>query len=290
MKNIIILILGLIACASSIIWIRESAVPPALLAGWRLIGSAVVLLPLFLRALRKSGVRKKISHFGASAFAGLMLALHFVFWIYGARLAPAANATLVVNLVPLVMPFVTLVMVGERVTREEWIATVFTIAGLLVLAVSDFRFDPEYLKGDGMCFISMLFLTVYLAMARRHRHAGSVWIYVVPLYFIAGVICMMISVFMGVNPVMVYSGREVLLIMALVLIPTVTGHSILNYSMRHLRAQVVSIAGVGQFVFGGIIGWVLYDEVPGFLFYAASALIVAGALLVFRGVFRGTRG
>jgi drug/metabolite transporter (DMT)-like permease len=67
---------------------------------------------------------------------------------------------------------------------------------------------------------------------------------------------------------------------ALALVPTVCGHSLLNAAMRRIRGQIVSLFNVSQFVFAGLLGYLLFGEIPKALFYAASAIVVAGVSIV----------
>ena len=73
-----------------------------------------------------------------------------------------------------------------------------------------------------------------------------------------------------------------MLILGLGIIPTVLGHSILNYSMRHIRGQAVGIAALGQFIFAGIMGYFLLSDAPQQTFYVAAPLAVVGAILALR--------
>jgi drug/metabolite transporter (DMT)-like permease len=50
--------------------------------------------------------------------------------------------------------------------------------------------------------------------------------------------------------------------------------------MRRIRGQIVSLCNVSQFVFAGIMGFLLFGEVPQILFYIASAIVVAGVAVV----------
>jgi drug/metabolite transporter (DMT)-like permease len=129
----------------------------------------------------------------------------------------------------------------------------------------------------------MLFFSAYLAFSRKNRHAGSIWMYIVPLYLIAGMFCLLVS-FLFANPIKAYSLREIRLFLALGLIPTVIGHSILNYSMKTLRGQLVSLVNMGQFIFAGIMAFLLWREIPSFSFYLASLLIVVGAMTALKAV------
>ncbi len=75
--------------------------------------------------------------------------------------------------------------------------------------------------------------------------------------------------------------REVLLIAALVIVPTVIGHSILNYSLKHMRGQLVGIINLFQFVFVGVMAWCV-DEPPTWTILPAAALVLTGAIIVVR--------
>jgi len=111
----------------------------------------------------------------------------------------------------------------------------------------------------------------------------SIWLYIVPVYFIAGVTCFIVSLFF-VSPLAIHSTKDLLFIVGLGIVPTVMGHSILNYSMRHIRGQTVSIANLGEFVFAGLMAFFLLDEIPRWSFYAACLLVVGGAVVALRAM------
>jgi len=101
----------------------------------------------------------------------------------------------------------------------------------------------------------------------------------VPLYFVAGLFSMAIALFF-VNPVKSYTLENILHILGLGIIPTVIGHSILNYSMKHFRGQLVSIINLSQFIFAGIMGYFLLGEVLHLNFYVSGLLVAGGAFIV----------
>jgi drug/metabolite transporter (DMT)-like permease len=101
----------------------------------------------------------------------------------------------------------------------------------------------------------------------------------VPIYWIAGLMCLLIAVFF-INPIKEYTLKNVLLILGLGLIPTVFSHSILNYSLKVFRGQVVSVTNLTQPIFAGILGYLIFLELPGPTFYPAAVIILAGILVV----------
>lgn len=282
----LILHAGIFAGASAVVFIKLSHMHPILLSAGRLLVAALLLSPLFMREYR----RHRAAHLFRlkdTLLPGLALAFHFIFWIQGARLAGSANGSLVVNLVPIAMPFFLYALFRERLTRMEWGGTAVAMAGLLLLGFSDFHLGREYLKGDALCFLSMLFLAGYMALARRNRHFPSLWLYVTPLYFCAGLFCLVLGLAVA-RPTTWPSGREWLLVFLLGLVPTIVGHSAINHAMKHLRGQSVSVLLMGQFIYAGILGYFFFAEIPAPFFYVASTLLVAGGWLSTRQVHDGS--
>jgi drug/metabolite transporter (DMT)-like permease len=276
--RIVFLLFGIFCCATAVIFIKASIEHPVLLSSYRLLVASVILTPIFLRNARKYPSEVVRQHVRAALLPGIILGLHFISWIIGARLTTAANASLIVNLVPVVIPFFLFAMIREKLTRAEFMGTIFALTGMCLLTLADFNLSRTYFWGDVLCFVSMLFFTVYLALGRKNRGLASIWLYLVPLYYIAGIFCFLVALGF-VNPIKPYPPREIAFIFALGIIPTVMGHSILNYSMKFLRGQVVSVLNMGQFIFAGILAFFLLRESPDWTFYVASLLIVAGAWL-----------
>lgn len=274
-----LLIFGVFCCSTAVIMIQASRTDPLLLAALRLFIAAAALSPLFFRHRRKFAAVFHWRDLRATILPAFLLALHFVSWIYGARMTLAANSSLIVNLVPVVMPILLVFTVGERLTGSELLATLLAIAGLFILSAGDFSVSREHFIGDLICFGSMLAFAGYLVLARRNQAFPSLWLYVVPVYAIAGLFCFAGSLFTTNVLQQEYDLREILLILGLGFIPTVLGHSILNHAMKHLRGQVVSILNMGQFVFAGIMAYFLFSQTPLAVFYVASAMIVGSGLL-----------
>lgn len=283
--RVVLLVFGIWACSTSVIMIKASSVPPVLLASYRLLVAAAALSPLFLRDLKRHRGRYSLAHVRRTVLPGVFLSAHFALWIFGARMTAAAHATLIVNTMPLIMPFLLFFMVREVITRGEVIGTVIALAGVGLLCGTDLGFSRQYVMGDGLCFVSMTMLAVYMALARRNRDFPSIWLYVTPLYLVAGLICLVAGMAMSKaagTPLALESSLDLWCILGLGMIPTVIGHSIINYSMKHFRGQLVSIAALGEFIFAGVMAYFLLTEAPRWSFYPAAALVVVGAILAVR--------
>jgi len=276
--QLLLLTAGVFCCSTSVIFIKLSSVPPVLLAAYRLLLASVILTPLFLRGIGKNGTSFSLRNLRHSLLPGVVLAVHFVAWNVGARLTLAANSTLIVNMVPAVMPSLLYFIVKERINRREIGGTSCAMLGVLLLGGIDVRMSRSTFAGDIVCFISMALFALYLCLARKNRRSETIWLYIVPLYYIAGLLCLIAGLVFE-TPRIHYSPAEILYIAGLGIVPTVAGHSILNYSMQRLRGQLVSVAILSQFIFAGILGFYLLGEIPHPIFYATSVLLIGGGVV-----------
>ncbi len=284
------LLVGVLACSVAVIWIKLSSIDPILLTALRLAIAVTILSPFVYRDWRKHRETLTWGHLRDAAIPGVVFALHIITWNIGIRLTEAANGTLIVNLNPIVTPFLLLAFLGERVTKREVCATLLGVIGLLVLCVADFQLSAETFRGDLICFGSMLLMAVYLTLGRKFRHHPTVLLYVTPLYATASLVAFAAAPFAEPLGLRVtdqpldwwYEARWLLL---LAIVPTIIGHSLINNAMRTLRGQVVSVMNMMQFVIAGVVAWFVLGEVPAASFYIAAVLVVFAGLIA-AGVIR----
>ncbi|MCU0792042.1 MAG: DMT family transporter [Opitutaceae bacterium] len=278
-RSLLLLLLGIIACSTAAVMIKASTTHPAVLAAVRLILAAGLLTPLLLRELRIHSDRLPAAWLRRTTLPSLALAAHFITWAYGARMTLTAQASLIVNLAPIAIPFFLHWLMRERITTREVVGTLLALAGVFVLSARDALAGGGDWAGNAMCFGSMLLFAWYLALGRKNRDVPSLWIYVVPIYWQSAVFCGVAALALDADFV-VTSPREWGLLIGLAFVPTIIGHSLLNRSMRALRGQLVSVANLGQFIFAGLMAWMLFGEFPSPVFYAAASLVIAGVALV----------
>lgn len=284
------LLAGVIALSTAVIWIKASATHPVALAAIRLTLAALLLTPLERRERRRHAVALAAAAPTArwagtrTWLPGLMLALHFISWAYGARLTVAAQASLIVNLAPIALPFFLWFLAAERINLREIIGTLIVIAGLILLTAHDARAANGSATGNLVCFGSMLLFAAYLALGRRNRDAPSIWLYVVPVYRWAAGFALLAAIPWLADGVPWTSLREWGILLGLTLVPTMIGHSLINRAMRHFRGQQVSLANCSQFIFAGTLAFFFLGEVPRTLFYVAAAVVATGIIIVVRAL------
>lgn len=288
MASVFWLLVGVLCCSTSVLLIKASGLHPAVLASYRLLGAALLLSPLFWVQLRKYRTQYSARHLKMTLLPAFTLALHFISWAQGAQLTRTANASLVGNLTVVVVPFLMFFLVRERVSKREVVGTLIALAGVVWLASSDFNLSRSGLWGDIVCFGSMVLFSFYLVQGRLNRDVPNIWLYLVPLYAFAGLICLGVASVVA-DPFAPHSALAWWCALGLAVGPTIIGHSILNVSIQRLSGQIVSVCNLFQFLFAGVLAWMLFHELPHPAFYSAGLLVVSGALLVIRGANQSAR-
>jgi drug/metabolite transporter (DMT)-like permease len=281
----ILLLFGVLSGSTAVIMIKASTEHPMLVASYRLLVAALVLLPFYIRDLKHYTQPYGWKQVSWTLVPALALAVHLMSWVVGARMTQVADASLIANLTPVVMPFLIWIFYHEKINRKELIGTAFTLTGMGVLSAANLNISRTNFIGDMICFASMLAFALYLALAQKNSHRLSLWLYMVPLYFIAGVISLMCAL-PFINPIKSYTYANILYFIGLGVIPTVFGHTILNYSLRFFRGQVVSVTNLTQPVFAGLLGFLIFGEQPRLFFYCAAGLIICGVLIVLLSGYR----
>ncbi len=280
-RHLVLLTVAVLCLSSAVLLIQLSTAPPATLSAWRLFLAGVVLFPLAWREWarhRAAGTRIPLD---LTLLPGCVLAVHLITWVIGARQTPTANASLIANMAPVALPGLLYLLVKERVSRREWIGTGIVLLGLVVLVGGDVHLSAATARGDLICFASMLFLAFYFALARqRSPQIPGFALYITPLYFTAGAACV---AYLGITGgPLLPEPSQWKWVVALALVPTVVGHGLLNYAMKHLRGQVVAVASQTQFIFAGTAAYFVFGTVPAITFYPACVLALWGAVFVLR--------
>ena len=92
------------------------------------------------------------------------MGLHFISWNFGVVKTAAANATLLVTMTPITMPFYAWIILRQKLNRIEWVATAFSVIGVVILVMGDLELEGENATGDLLSLLSLLLLTYYLIL------------------------------------------------------------------------------------------------------------------------------
>lgn len=273
------LAIAALSFASIFITKLESAqMPPLVIAFYRMAIATALLLPPALAFRRKEIGALARNDFGLLALGGLCLAIHFGAWITSLKYIPIATSVVLVNSHPLFVVIASYLFLGERPARRSIIGTAVGFAGMIVISKDAFTGLQLALRGDGLALIGALAVVGYFVVGRKARERISLLGYVTPVYVVCSVILLLFVVVSG-DALAPYSANVWAYLAALAIVPTIIGHSLFNWSIKHVRPTAISITFLGEPVVAGLLALVFFGQRPPLATFIGGALVLAGVYL-----------
>ena len=284
----IVTAIGAISCASILIRLTEA--PALTISFYRVLVGASLYLPFALKSKATSGLRY---YMPALCFAGVCLAAHFGFWISSLRYTSIASSVSLVNTSPILVALFYRIykhQAGEFGNRPGWVwvGIIIGILGSIGLAGSDF-FKPERhsLFGDFLAFMGAISLAGYLITGRLVGSAIPIATYLACVYGISAIVllclCIIASSTLFNFPLPTY-----LMLTLIGIVPQGIGHSLINWSLRHLPATIVSLFVIAEPIGATILAALILREYPAVSTIAWMTLIVVGISISQIGFSKGT--
>ena len=272
------LFVGVIALGSSAILIRLADAEPLAIAAYRMGGGALLLLPFTWRNVLNVwgalSMQEKIIWAGSGTF----LAFHFAFWIESLSHTSVASSVVLATTNPIFAGIGAIVLLGEREGRNFWLGVVMAIGGSAVLAFSDFMGWAGSFWGNSLALSAAVMASAYMLCGRKLRVKIPVATYVTGCYGFSGIL-LIGAAFVLEQPLSDYSNDTWLLLFAMILVPTLIGHTSVNYALGHLYPGKVALAVVGEPLVATGLAWWLLQEVPTPSRLFACSLVLIGIVL-----------
>ena len=276
---------GAICVSTSSMFVRHSTAPSLVLAAYRKLFSALLLLPAVLgspeRRRELRGVTRR--SFAWCALGGLFLAIHF--WTYFLAVnhtTVAAAQTLIGTEVLFVAPVMFLTG-RERFGAWSKAGILLALSGsvLVAYAPGGFRLGGGALFGNLCGLVSAMLLAGYSLIGAKVRRGMSNTVYNLLVYGVAAaVLCAMV----GVSPYALTGHGTVnyLLGLGMAVFNSLMGHSIFNWSFKYLSPTLVSVVKLFEPLLATLWAFLLLAELPTANQLLGGAALIAGIFLYLR--------
>jgi len=283
--------LGLVILATTaVIWggsyiftkVAVSSLPPMLLAFLRFAIAVVILFPI---SLNKRGSFNTVDHKNA-ALAGLSgITFYFFFENYGLTMTNAADASLIVSTAP-ILTILLYDLIRKKYDLFEYLGGLVAFSGLSVIIYSGRFADGSSVTGNLFSFGAAVSWTAYTYFYEK-IHNSSIWttleIMLWGLLFSAPFALSEILLFK--RPV-VFSFGAVSGILFLGIFASALGYIMWNKGIDLWGGKAATLWVYTIPVFTVIADIVFLGNLPSMLFFAGSALVGAGMLLVIGREYR----
>lgn len=284
-KIAIAVIIAICAISSASILIRLTEAPALTIAFYRVFIGTGIYFPFVLiqRKVNTEAFHKAKAPYRMLlvCFAGVCLAAHFGFWISSLRHTSIASSVSLVNTSPI---FVALFYrfsknyPSELGNRPGWIwaGVILGMIGSIGLAGSDL-FNPEghSLFGDFLAVMGAISLAGYLVTGRIIGSSIPTATYLTCVYGSSSIILFLLCL-LTASPLFNFTQKTYLMLFLIGLVPQGIGHSLINWSLRHLPATIVSLFVIAEPIGATVLAALILREYPGISTIVFMALIVAG--------------
>ncbi|MFA6291806.1 MAG: DMT family transporter [Victivallales bacterium] len=262
--------------SSAALLTRYCHIPASSIGFWRVLGAALVLLPWWFTAWRREN-RPAVFSLGSS-LAGVFLGLHFATWAWSLQHTTIANAMLFIGLQPLMAPFIARPLLGERLNRWEKLACLLACFGMVWILGQQLTFGREQLPGSIVALLSAFLCACYFVLARKYRTNQHALLFSLPVYTTAAAVQCVAGVILD-GGVFIGDTDTRFALLGLILLPTVGGHTLIIYLLRHVKSQLITLSVPAQFILGTMAAMYLFHEIPSPWFFAGATMVLGGVIL-----------
>lgn len=273
------LVCAVLAVSTSAVIVRHSVMPPAVLAGYRLAVSAALLLPWIFAMPRESRMpaSRRASWLGVAS--GLFLGAHYALWFSSLARTTIASATVLVTIHPLLIVPMSYLVWKEPITSRAGAGMVVALMGAALIGMGDFDLGGMHLVGDALAVAAAGAMGAYLLIGSMVRSSFPLTSYLVWVNAWGAVVVLVYAVITG-ESLWPIPPREWIIIGLLAAVPTLVGHTLFNWALRHTQPSVVSVSILGEPVGAALLAYAFFAEAPG-LWQTVGGLLILGGVYFF---------
>lgn len=282
----LVLFAGVLIASTASIMVRyaqAAGMPSLSIAAGRLGLAALILTPIALTRARGElrGLRRRDLLFALGS--GAFLAVHFASWISSLAYTSVASSVALVSTNPIWVGLASLLIFKERLGWRVWLGIAITLAGTLVIGVSDMGSrQPNPLLGNALALLGSITVSAYLLIGRDLRRRLSVLAYIYVVYGTAAVILLLWAILSG-QPILGFPPYVYLLLLGLAVGPQLLGHTSFNYALSALSATFVAVAILGEPIGSALLAILILGE-------AVAPNQLLGIVLLLAGIFLASLG
>ncbi|RAK18716.1 threonine/homoserine efflux transporter RhtA [Anoxybacillus vitaminiphilus] len=259
LKPYLALFVGALSISTSAILVKWVAAPAAVTAFYRLFLTVLFMTPFFIKYIPEmSGITKRDWLF--SIISGVLLAFHFILWFESLNYTSVTSSVVLVTLQPLFAFVGGYVFFKERLTVGALLSGLLAITGSVIISWGDFRVSGKALFGDLLALLACAMVTGYWLFGQDLRKRLSLMTYTYVVYGVSSM-TLLLYVLAFRYSLFSYSQTDWLCFILLAIVPTLLGHSLMNWSVKWVSAVTVSMSILFEPVGASILAYFLLGEI-----------------------------
>ncbi len=225
--------------------------------------------------------RSPLADTPALVASGLLLAVHFGAWTWSLGEISVARSVLLVSTHPVFTAFGERFVLGRALGMRTLLG-----AGLSVLGAATMVFlsgadgtGRSSLFGDALAILGAVSISAYFLLGRRLRARLGLLDYAVPMYGVTALALLVGALSFGQwglpGGFLPWAA-----LVGLAVFPTILGHLVMSWAIRHLPATAISTSFLGEAIGAALLAWAFLGQVPGRSTLLGGFFLLAGIGLV----------
>ena len=280
---IILIAVGIMGISLSSIFVKYSSAPSVVTAAYRLLWTIVLMTPAVAcsgkrrRQLRRTDFKTVL----LCILSGIFLALHFTLWFESLNHTSVASSTTIVCTEVIWVALGWRFFLKGKLTGKACLAIAVTLAGSVLIALSDSSGEGSHLYGDLLALLAAIAVAVYTLCGRIVRATTSTAVYTYLVYLACAFTLVVMTFGQGLS-LAGYGGSGIVVGLLLAVFSTILGHSIFSWCLKFLSPAFVSASQLCEPAVPAVFAAFLFHELPKPLQILGGLVIIAGVIFYSR--------
>jgi drug/metabolite transporter (DMT)-like permease len=166
------------------------------------------------------------------------------------------------------------------------IGIIISVTGVVILVYGNYglgSFTLDSLEGNILAILGGVAAGLYILGGRKIRKTVSVWSYAFIVYSIGTIGLFIICLFYSV-PLNNLSFDAYIIIFLMAIVAGLFGHTLYNWSLKHIRASVASVVLLGEPIGSTLLAFAIpwIQQNPSYYTILGGAIILSGIYLTTR--------
>lgn len=249
-KAHIALFTSIISVSFAAILIKLSSAEPLSIAFYRLLFTAILILPfvIFFKNTRDEIRKIPKKTLLIMILIGFILAAHFAFWITSLKYTSVASSVILVTAHPILVGPVSHFFFKEKLSKINSIGIITSVIGVIILVMGNRQPGVETidtLQGNILAILGGVMAGLYILGGRKIRKTVSVASYAFIVYSISAVVLLALCIIFNAELINI-SLTDFEIFIAMAIIAGLFGHTLYNWALKHVRASLASVSLLGE--------------------------------------------
>ncbi|WP_044894302.1 DMT family transporter [Bacillus alveayuensis] len=259
LKPYLAVFIGALSVSTSAILVKWADAPAAVTAFYRLFLTVLFMTPFFMKYIQELRTITKRDWL-LSVISGVLLAFHFILWFESLNYTSVTSSVVLVTLQPLFAFIGAYIFFKERLTMGAALSGLLAIAGSMIISWGDFQVSGKALFGDILALLACMMVTGYWLFGQDLRKRLSLMTYTYVVYGVSS-ITLFLYVILFQYPLFSYEKTDWICFVLLAVVPTLLGHSLMNWSVKWVSAATISMSILFEPVGASILAYFLLGEI-----------------------------